>query len=266
MLKMSMAKKLSYCFVTICAAVMLTACGSSKVVTARATGGKRPATAYPSTTREKKGTSGHIVIPQSMDNESKTLLYEAQKWLGVPYRYGGTDTGGVDCSGLTMGIFNNALNIKLPRNSEKQSEYCQNISVDKLIPGDLVFFDTSSSRNGKISHVGMYIGDGQMIHSSSSKGVIISSIVDNYYSERFITGGRVEQYYAKVSKKTYRNTPLSPEQPETQTLTAEEPQHKTQIRPSAKPQTQNGDARSAVLNSLIEEKIDSIYAHNASVQ
>lgn len=119
------------------------------------------------------------------------LIAEARRWLGTPYRYGGQEIGvGTDCSGMIMEIFRTVLGIKLPRNSAAQQEYCIPVKKEKLETGDLVFF--SSKTNGKnISHVGIFIDKGFFIHASSSRGVIVSHLDENYYLNHFHSCGRV---------------------------------------------------------------------------
>lgn len=130
--------------------------------------------------------------------QGRLLLKEAEKWLGTPYKYGGTSRSeGVDCSGLVMSLYSDALSIKLPRNSAAQAEFCNAIERDKLEVGDLVFF--APRHTGRVNHVGMYIGDGDMIHASGSRGVMISSLCDDYFVRNFYGCGRVEQL---TSQKT----------------------------------------------------------------
>jgi hypothetical protein len=128
------------------------------------------------------------------DNDTKVanaLVKEANKWLGVPYKYGGTSHSGVDCSGLVMEVFNDAADVKLPRDSRSQQSYCRKIDAQNLQPGDLVFF-SSKAGGDNVSHVGMYVGDNSIIHASTSRGVIISNLSENYYKNHYYSSGRVE--------------------------------------------------------------------------
>lgn len=147
---------------------------------------------------DRKTEQTPIKIDNRLSEHTLALLNEAEKWLGTKYKYGGDTKNGVDCSGLTMRVFEDALGIKLPRNSGKQQEYCSKIKKDELSEGDLVFFSTNN-RNA-VGHVGLYIGKGQMIHSSTSKGVIISSLNEDYYLRTYHSSGRVEQYWAMVDQ------------------------------------------------------------------
>lgn len=115
---------------------------------------------------------------------------EARKWLGTKYRYGGQSRSGTDCSGMIMELFMKVYGVKLPRSSAQQQEYCQKIRREELSEGDLLFFDTTKGRRG-VSHVGLYMGNGEMIHASSSRGVIISGIDERYFRDRYHSSGRV---------------------------------------------------------------------------
>lgn len=120
------------------------------------------------------------------------LIKSAHRLIGKKYVYGDTGNKGYDCSGLTYSLFLNSMGIEIPRNSSAQSTI--GIKVDKsgLAPGDLLFFTTSGKG---ISHVGIYIGEGNMIHASSSKAkVSIDSIEDNYFAQRYVTARRVYSY------------------------------------------------------------------------
>lgn len=129
------------------------------------------------------------------------LISEATRWLGVPYRYAGNDMNGVDCSGLTSQVYLKSLKVKMPRNSREQQRWCLVVEKNELIPGDLVFFATGSDKN-RVSHVGIYIGNGDIIHASS-RGVIISSLNEKYYLTRYHSSGRpeiIQQLYASSAK------------------------------------------------------------------
>ena len=118
------------------------------------------------------------------------LIIGAEKWIGTPYRYGGTDRKGADCSGFVQRLFADIAAVSLPRNSRKQAEYCRPVARHLLQPGDLVFFN-GSRIGGDIGHVGLYVGQDRMVHASSSRGVVVSAITDRYYAARYCGGGRV---------------------------------------------------------------------------
>ena len=115
------------------------------------------------------------------------IVADAKKYLGVPYVWGGTTPSGFDCSGLTFYVMREN-GITIPRTSETQYGAGTYVSRSTLQPGDLVFFE-NTYREG-ISHVGIYIGNGQFIHAASS-GVIISNLSSTYYDSRYYGARRV---------------------------------------------------------------------------
>lgn len=215
------------------AAGLMTSCSSSKqaasVVTRRQNNGSK-----------KEPSLKPPRLEADAPDSWRSLYSEGCKWLGTPYKYGGNDRNGVDCSGLMVAIYRDALNIKLPRTSRQQSEWCRRVDIKNLQPGDLLFFDTSRDRNGKVSHVGLYLGSGEMLHSSTSRGVIVSAIVDNYYSERLLACGRVAEMGSDRPGKADRSDGSDK---------------------ANKANRPDSDPRAAVLSSLIEEKLDSIFVN-----
>jgi len=119
------------------------------------------------------------------------IIKTAQKYLGVPHCMGGTTMKCLDCSGLLVVVFaKNGIN--LPHNSEEQARYGRIIAaMDELIKGDLVFFIRSYKTRSLITHSGIYLGNNNFIHTSSKNGVIITSLNDPWWKEKFIFGTRV---------------------------------------------------------------------------
>ncbi|MBQ3420768.1 MAG: C40 family peptidase [Romboutsia sp.] len=107
-----------------------------------------------------------ITLPSDMSEDAKALITEAQKYLGIPYLWGGTTPAGFDCSGYMQYIFA-AQGINLPRVSQDQQSYSEAISIAEIKPGDLVFNQKSAS-----THVGMYIGNDMYIHAPHTGDVI----------------------------------------------------------------------------------------------
>lgn len=107
--------------------------------------------------------------------------------IGTKYRTGGTTTNGFDCSGFTMYVFKH-LGINLPHQSGSQFSMGTSVSKGDLRAGDLVFFNTSGSG---VSHVGIYVGDGKFAHASTSRGVVVSSLSESYYVNRYVGAKRV---------------------------------------------------------------------------
>ena len=121
----------------------------------------------------------------------KKIAKEAISWVGTPYGYGKSDKGrATDCSGLVLVVFEKIANVKMPRNSAKQAEFCKPLKDNEVEAGDLVFFATGRDVN-QISHVGVMIDERKFVHSSSSKGVIVSDMDTPYYIRTFKKYGRV---------------------------------------------------------------------------
>jgi cell wall-associated NlpC family hydrolase len=120
------------------------------------------------------------------------MINNAMTFIGVRYSGGGTTKAGMDCSGMVTAVFN-LFDMKLPRSSTEMAKVGKKVSADEVQKGDLVFFRT----NGRsiINHVGMVvevIGDEiKFVHSSTSKGVIVSSTKEPYYNKSFAQANRV---------------------------------------------------------------------------
>jgi cell wall-associated NlpC family hydrolase len=124
-------------------------------------------------------------------NDNKKLYKELKRWLGTPYAHARQDCGeGTDCSGMVMVVYQEVYGIKLNRNSAKILEQnCRPIDLDDLREGDLVFFFTNDEE--RISHVGIYLKDNKFVHASSSRGVVVDDLRQNYYATHFYSAGRV---------------------------------------------------------------------------
>ena len=148
------------------------------------------------------GSSKKSVIADAKKNDivitkkdiNKKLYKEVDKWLGVPYKYGGQSKKGVDCSGLIVEIYKEVYGEKLYRTThEIYEKNCDKIKSKDLKEGDLVFFKTSK-KGTRINHVGLYLKNDKFVHSSTQRGVIISELKEPYYKKAFVGAGRVKKY------------------------------------------------------------------------
>lgn len=121
---------------------------------------------------------------------TKGLIGRAVSWLGTQYIWGGISKKGVDCSGLTRLLYMSE-GIRLPHSAKLQYKIGQAVAKMALLPGDLVFFNTT----GPLSHVGMYIGNGKFLHAANPRrGVRVDSLNSGYFSKRFAGARRYKSF------------------------------------------------------------------------
>jgi cell wall-associated NlpC family hydrolase/LysM repeat protein len=127
------------------------------------------------------------------------ILSKAQSMRGVRYRWGASSRSATDCSGFTSQVFR-SNGYRIPRTSAEQSRAGSAVSRGSLQKGDLVFFKTR--RGTRVSHVGIYMGNGKFIHASSGGGKVqINSLSDSYYNKRYVTARRVVKAGKKAAPK-----------------------------------------------------------------
>lgn len=166
--------------------VLSTSNGWSKVSYAGKTG-------YISADYLVTASSGTAISPSntaasvSISAKRQSVLNYAAQFLGVPYVYGGSTPSGFDCSGFTSYVFKNTVG-SIPRVAQAQYDATTRVSRDDLLPGDLVFFGSSTS---SISHVGIYVGSNQFIHAPNTGDVVKYSSLTGSYATRYQGAGRV---------------------------------------------------------------------------
>jgi len=133
-------------------------------------------------------------IEKSLDTPAlspETVIETARTFLGVPHCMGGTTSKCMDCSGLVFRVFA-THGIVLPHNSEEQARYGMVVAdPGDLMPGDLLFFIRTYSTSRVITHSGIYMGNGNFIHTSSSRGVTVTSLDDPWWNERYLFATRI---------------------------------------------------------------------------
>jgi len=133
-----------------------------------------------------------VSTPATPSDKAAEILSSALGLVGVKYKYGGrSPESGLDCSGFVGHVFHNTVGLVLPRSASAISMVGSKIAQNELRPGDLVFFKTMRKA---ISHVGIYLGDNQFVHASSSKtgDVMVSNMTEKYWSKHFSVARRVE--------------------------------------------------------------------------
>jgi cell wall-associated NlpC family hydrolase len=123
-----------------------------------------------------------------------TLLDKAKAYLGTPYHYGGTTPKGFDCSGFVRFVFG-SFGFGLERSSFSQATQGDPVDLKQIQPGDLLFFRTRGNQK-RVTHVGIYLGQGQFIHAGSwggpgQRGVKIGELDSTYYANRLVSARRM---------------------------------------------------------------------------
>lgn len=127
------------------------------------------------------------VAVESPDRIGNAAATAALRMIGAPYRYGGASAAGFDCSGLVQFAYR-AAGVELPRTTESQLATADEIDISDRRTGDLLFFRIES----KISHVAIYVGDGEFVHApSTGKSVGLATLGDSYWRERLVHAGRI---------------------------------------------------------------------------
>lgn len=119
----------------------------------------------------------------------KKLYSFVSDWYGTPYKYGGCDKGGIDCSCFTGLLYKKVYGVTVARNSSLIHKEADHIKTSHLREGDLVFFKIGTK---DVSHVGIYLKDNKFVHASTSKGVIINDLNETYYKKYYYEAGRVK--------------------------------------------------------------------------
>lgn len=193
-------RRTAYLVIITAAALLLASCTVSRKSTRRS-GASR--VHQSSSSRNTGGSSASLgsahksncsklgVNASSTDNAR--LYSECASWLGASYKYGGTTKSGVDCSGFVYMVYKAVFGKTLTRQSAGMlNDNCTKITKSQLREGDLVFFRTDGKKSSTPNHVGIYLKENKFIHASTSKGVVVSDLLQSYYVTNWITGGRVK--------------------------------------------------------------------------
>lgn len=110
------------------------------------------------------------------------------EWINVPYQFGGSSKAGIDCSRLSILLMYEVYHKSIAGSSADIARQTERIAKNQLKEGDLVFFKINSD---ELNHMGVYLGNGRFIHSTTQRGVVISDLQENYYTKYFVESGRV---------------------------------------------------------------------------
>jgi len=159
--------------------------------------GLPPATSADPGMALKEKYAKYLQVP--VDSIVNIKLYAfIDKWLNTPYKWGGMDENGIDCSAFIQRLLNEVYGLKLPRTSIEQL-YTNRVELftshKYFSEGDIIFFRTMKDK--VVSHVGIYLSNYMFVNSSSSKGVSIASLKDDYWRQRYVVAGRIKASLAK---------------------------------------------------------------------
>ena len=139
--------------------------------------------------KDTSASVSDVRVDLSDEYKVKQLLTQQYNdWRNVKHRMGGMSRKGIDCSGLVYQTYRTKLGVELPRSTEKQSKIGLAVKQDQLRAGDLVFFKTGIFKR----HVGMYIDEGDFLHVSSRKGVMVSNLENPYWRSAYWKARRVQ--------------------------------------------------------------------------
>lgn len=128
-------------------------------------------------------------VPTSSDQFEYQIKVQINSYMGTPYQWGGASARGMDCSGFVSTVYLKGINHALPHSAEKMFRKGTPIAKANLVYGDLVFFENVA--NTGVSHVGIFLGNGNFAHASTREGVIVSNLSEPYYEQRYIGARRV---------------------------------------------------------------------------
>ena len=167
-------------FVALAIVVVIAGCASPPRTTV-------PPRVDPSGTEPRRAPVERTIDVPTDRGRGLAVVDAARTFLGVPYRYGGDDAGGIDCSGLVVRAYG-AVGLDLPRTAAAQAAAGLSVPREDLSAGDLVLFAGSG---GGVGHIGIWIGRGRFIHDSTSRGVVEEDLRTQWFADRFVGGRRV---------------------------------------------------------------------------
>ncbi len=165
-------------FFILLVSILLFACKSKKETPSR--------TERKTTSKELQTLSKKLNISVTKSDNLKLYNYVSD-WLGTPHKLGSCTKSAIDCSCFIQGLVEHVYNQKLPRTAAEMHKQSKKVSTGSLKEGDLVFFKINAS---KISHVGLYLKQGWFAHVSTTKGVMINNLEEEYYQKHLVSCGR----------------------------------------------------------------------------
>lgn len=164
--------------------LLLTSCGSHKELS------KSEEKSSNTTSSSKKITKKYAELlgVEERDIDNAKLYAFIDEWYGTPYKYGGKNKSGIDCSNFSAQLYSTIYHKTLTGSSASIFKQCKSVSRNDLREGDLVFFKIE---NNEISHIGIYLQNNKFVHATTKKGVMINDLNEAYYKKYYFKGGRI---------------------------------------------------------------------------
>lgn len=159
--------------------------------------------------RPPAASGGDAAPSADAHQTARELRTATARWAGTPYRLGGTTRRGIDCSAFVQVLYRDVLGHPLPRTTRRQAEAGRTVPVEDAQPGDLVFFQPARKQR----HVGIYLGDGEFAHASTSQGVMISHLEEPYWQNAYWMTRRLLPDHPATAASTSPSPPDSSTSP-----------------------------------------------------
>lgn len=186
-------RKITGISLIVVAALIMAACHSTNKTTKNSgtkpkSAGKTESGKTSASSSKMKYVATQLGVSESEIKNDKLYQFIAA-WYGTPYKYGGCDIKGTDCSCLTINLYKEVYKKNLPRTADEMMKNCDKLSASKVEEGDMVFFKIESKQ---ITHVGVCLKNNKFIHASTKKGVMISDLNEPYFKKYFFSYGRLK--------------------------------------------------------------------------
>lgn len=148
----------------------------------------QPVQAGKATSKDGNELEQKLGVGKKQIHDNKLYAF-VDEWYGTPYKYGGCQKSGVDCSCFTNLLYETVYGKKIARSASDMFIACDKLSIDDAKQGDLLFFKIGGN---SITHVGVFLKNKLFVHSSTSKGVMVNSVEEAYYKKYFFCAGKVK--------------------------------------------------------------------------
>ena len=169
--------------------LLVSSCRSHKEATNNTSKTSEPKKISASKSKKTQAKYAQLLGVDNKKIDNIKLYTFIDDWYGTPYKYGGQNKNGIDCSNFSSTLYNQVYNKSITGSSSSIFKQCKVVSISNLDEGDLVFFKID---NDNISHIGVYLQNNKFVHATTKKGVMIDDLNEPYYKKYFYKAGRVK--------------------------------------------------------------------------